>query len=177
MKLACLCIALILSSLTLGAQDRKDPSAGNFSAPAQIKSFSCPVDLRAKQRGTSELVEVRHGQRTQSPGQRIALTLRTAPSLQIISSRVKVYGLAPKGRVLQSTARNGLAADISRTLTVEFDKESNGDATGELVLNGFTSVTSLEVEEIVYKDGMVWSSGAHGACRVAPDTFMLISDR
>lgn len=177
MKLACLGIALLFSSLTLGAQDRKDPSAGNFSAPAKIKSFSCPVDLRAKQRGTSELVEVRNGQRAQSPGQRIVLTLRTEPSLQIISARVMVYGLAPRARVLQSTAGNGLASDINRTLTVEFDKESNGDATGELVLHGFTSVTSIELEEIIYKGGMVWSTDTHGACRVAPDMFMLISDR
>jgi hypothetical protein len=177
MKFGPIGFALLLSSLTLGAQDRNGPTEQTFPKPVQIISLSCPVDMQAQQRGSSQLVAVHNGQRTQTTGQRIALTLRGASSPRILTARVKVRGLTPKGHVLQSKAGDNLPSDIARAITVAFDEVSNGGVTGELVLPGFTSVASIELEEITYENGTVWKTAAQSICRVAPDMFMLISDR
>ena len=177
MKLGPAGLALLLSSLTLGAQDRNAQTPQTFPMPGRITSLGCPVGMQAQQRGSSQLVAVHNGNRAQLPGQRIWLTLRGAHSPHIITARVKVHGLTPKGRVLQSKAGDSLASDISRTMTVSFGEESNGGVTGELWLPGFTSITAIELEEITYGDGTVWSVGDPRECRVSPDLFMLISDR
>jgi hypothetical protein len=177
MKLIPVGLALLLSSLTLGAQDRDARTPQTFPMPVRINSLGCPVGMQAQQRGSSQLVAVQNDNRAQLPGQRIWLTLRGAPSPQIITARVRVHGLAPKGRVLQSKAVDNLASEITRTTTVSFGKESNGGVAGELLLPGFTSVTSIELEEITYEDGTAWSVGDERVCRVAPDLLMLISDR
>jgi hypothetical protein len=177
MKLASVGFALLLSSLTLGAQDRNGPTVQTFPEPVQIISQACPVGMQAQQRGSSQLVAVHNGQRVQTTGQRITLTLRGASSPRIITGRVKVRGFTPKGHVLQSKAGGNLATDITRAMSVVFDEVSNGGVTGELVLPGFTSVASIELEEITYENGTVWKSERQSVCRVAPDMFMLISDR
>jgi hypothetical protein len=133
--------------------------------------------MQAQQRGNSQLVAVRNGQRSPTPGQRIALILRAAPPPRVISARVKVHGLTPKGRVVQSKATGSLASDIVQSMTVVFNETSNGGVSGELALPGFTSVTSIELEEITYDNGTLWKVGEKSVCRVIPDPFMLISGR
>jgi hypothetical protein len=177
MKLASLSFALLFSSLTSGAQDRNGPIVETFPQPVQIISQSCPVGMQAQQRGSSQLVAVHNGQRTQTTGQRIALTLRSASSPRILTARAKARGLTPRGHVLQSKAIDHLPSDIVREVTIAFNEVSNGGVTGELVLPGFTSVASIELEEITYEDGTVWKTEGQSVCRVEPDMFMLISDR
>ncbi len=177
MKLAPIGFALLFTSLTLGAQDRNGPTVQRFPEPDQIISQACPVGMQAQQRGSSQLVAVQNGQRIQATGQRIALILRGVSSPRIVAARVKVRGLAPRGHVLQSKAGDNLASEITRAMTVAFDEVSNGAVTGELVLPGFTTVSSIELEEITYENRTVWKTEGQSACRVAPDMFMLISDR
>jgi len=176
MRTSCLCIALLFSSLTLAAQDKGGPSAQSFPVPAKVISLACPVGMQAQQRASSQLVAVQNGHRAQISGQRIALTLRAARSPRITSAQVKVRGLSPKAHVAQSKAGD-LSSEIFRTMNVNFDEESNGGVTGELVLPGFTSVTSIELQQIAYENGTVWSVGNDSVCRVTPDPFMLVSDR
>jgi len=176
MKCSRVGLALLFGSLTLAAQDKTDPPTQAFPAPVRIISLDCPVGMQAQQRGSSQLVAVQNGHRGQVSGQRIALTLRAAMSPRITSARVKVRGLIAKPHVAQSKAGD-LSSRTARVMTVNFDEESNGGVTGELVLPGFTSVTSIELQQIVYENGTMWSIGNESVCRVAPDPFMLISDR
>jgi hypothetical protein len=177
MKHTLLGLALLFSSLVLGAQDRTGPAAQKIPQQAKIISLACPVEMLAKQRGSSQLVEVRNGKRTETPGQRILLTLRTGQSPHITSARVTVRGLTSRGRLMGSDSSENLSSDASRTMTVVFNETTNGGVTGELTLPGFTSVTSISLEEIIYDNGTLWRVGDNGVCRVAPDPFMLISDR
>jgi hypothetical protein len=177
MKFTASLIALLISSLTLGAQDRNGQTAQSFPVTTQLISLACPVSMQAQQRGSSQLVAVQNGKRMQTPGQRISLTLRSATSPRITAARVYVHGLTPKGHVLQAGATDNLASKITRTMTVTFDDKSNGGVTGELELPGFTSVTSIELQEISYEDGTVWNVDDHKVCRVVPDLLMMISDR
>ena len=176
MRTSRLGLIFLFSSLTLAAQDRSDPSAQAFPAPAKVVSLACPVGMQAQQRGSSQLVAVQNGHRGQLSGQRIALTLRAATAPRITSAQVKVRGLSPRAHVAQSKTGD-LLSEILRTMNVSFDEESNGGVTGELLLPGFTSVTSVELQQIVYENGTVWSVGNESVCRVAPDPFMLISGR
>ena len=169
-------LALLIGSLTLGAQEGVAP-ATQLPPGVQVISRACPVEMQAQQRGASQLIAVRNGQRSPMAGQRIALTLRSKHSSRFISARVKVHGLTPRGRVLQSEAANKLALEITQSMTVVLGEESNGGATGELALPGFTSVTSIELEEITYDNGTLWKVGEGSVCRVSPDPFMLISGR
>jgi hypothetical protein len=166
---------LLLSSFTVAAQNGGAPVSQ--TSDVKIISIGCPVQMQAHQRGSSQLVEARNGQRSSTPGQRISLTLHSAQSSQITAARVRVHGLTPKGRVVQSNSTNPLASDTTRTMTVAFNEESNGGVTGELRLPGFTSVTSIGLEEITYASGTVWTVGSQQACTVTPDPFMLVSDR
>ena len=176
MKYSCLGLILLFSSFTLTAQDKGGPSAQSFPAPTRVISLACPVGMQAQQRASSQLVAVQNGHRAQISGQRIALTLRAAHSPRITSAQVKVRGLSPKAHVAQSKAGD-ISSEIFRTMTVNFDEESNGGVTGELLLPGFTSVTSIELQRIVYENETVWSVGSDSVCRVTPDPLMLISDR
>ena len=176
MKISGLGLALLFSSLTLAAQDKSDTSAQAFPVPVKVISLACPVGMQAQQRGTSQLVAVQNGHRAQISGQRIALTLRAAPSPRITSAQVRVRGLSPKAHVARSKTGD-LSSEISRKMNVNFDEESNGGVTGELVLPGFTSVTSIELQQILYENGTTWSVGGDSVCRVTPDPFMLISGR
>ena len=169
-------IALLLSSLAPGAPAQTAPSQ-SFQVPEKTISLACPVGMQAQQRGSSQLVEVRSGKRMEPTGQRISLTLRAAQSPRMISARVTVRGLTPKAHVLQSKAMDGRTSQISQTMSVGFSEISNGSATGELVLPGFTSVTSIGLEEITYENGTLWRVEGEGVRRVAPDLLMLISDR
>src|SRR5215470_4350635 len=96
MKPTSIGLALLFSSLTLGAQDPTGPAAKKNPQQSLIISRACPVDMLAHQRGSSQLIEVRNGKRMQTPGQRIMLTLRTMQSARITSARVTVRGLSPR---------------------------------------------------------------------------------
>jgi len=48
MKLTPVGLALLFSSLTLGAQDRNGPTVQAFPKPDQINSLVCPVGMQAQ---------------------------------------------------------------------------------------------------------------------------------
>jgi len=131
--------------------------------------------MQAQQRPSDSLLVARYGQRTKTFAQRVSLTLT---GKQITSATVRAHGLTGKPRVVQSTtARETLPGEISRMRTFAFDGSEEKEVSADLVLPGFTAVTSIELVSLAYSDGTVWHVSTQRPCRVAPDLLMLTSNR
>ena len=129
------------------------------------------------------MVAVRDEKPIEGPSQRVHLILGNPRSAAVTGAKVKVFGLSGKNRLertsdhsLDLTNREG-ASDLTRTLYVTFAPEGDKDVATDLVLPGFTSVQSVELESITYTDGSTWTVAGQQACHVAPDPIMLVADR
>jgi hypothetical protein len=66
---------------------------------------------------------------------------------------------------------------ITRTLHLNLTLDPNANASADLTLKSFTSVTRIDLDTIDYADGSSWKSSTAQACRIAPDGLMLIGSR
>jgi hypothetical protein len=184
-------LSLVLTLTPLAAQDKATPSPDqknlqpttNFTIVLPAVT-SCPVSMHALQGSGSSLVAVRGTQRVTGFAQRIHLIVSDPKSTQVAAARVKVFGHSGKGRLEKASTSQELSLDtnpttgpleVTRTLEVTFVPEDAKDAATDLLLPGFTAVTSIQLESITYEDGTTWSMGRREACRVAPDPLMLVA--
>ncbi len=135
---------------------------------------ACPVTLRALQGTGYGLVHVRGEEPANAPGQRVHLIVINGKRGAARSARVLVTGLSAKNR-LKNVSNAEEPADANKTVTVTFDPEDATSVAAELVLRGFTSVRSVELQSITYQDGSAWSVAKGEACRVTPDSLMLVA--
>lgn len=182
-------IAFIFAVATLAAQTTATPPASRENAQTAtnfvlyLPAPTCPVSMHALQGAGTGLVAVHGDQRMAGFSQRIHLILTKPKSTKIAVAKVKVFGLSGKNRVERASANQlGLtnqqpAFDLTRTLDVTFTPEGERDVATDLVLPGFTSVLSIQLESLTYKDGSTWTVAGRQACRVAPDPMMLVADR
>ena len=142
-----------------------------------ILGAACPVSMHALQGSGGGLVAVHGAKPMNGPAQRIHLILADGTEKRVTRATVRVEGLSPRNRIANARESDGLTSDLTRTLDVTFALGDRNDETADLVLSGFTSVTSIELQSISYQDGSTWSVPGSRACRVAPDGFMLIADK
>jgi hypothetical protein len=180
----CLSLAVTMAS----AQEAARSTAHQNNAQQSSKDFvmvlpasTCPVSMHALQGRGSGLVAVRDEKPIEGSSQRVHLILSNPRSAVVAGAKVKVFGLSGKNRLertsahsLDLTNREG-ASDLARTLDVTFAPEGDKDVSTDLVLPGFTSVRSIELESLTYKDGSTWAVAGQQACHVAPDAMMLIA--
>jgi hypothetical protein len=133
----------------------------------------CPVGLRALQGTGYGMLKVRSSE-PDVPGQRIHLIVANGTKGKAQSAQVLVSGLSPKSRV-RNAASTEEPPDASRTMAVTFHPEDATSVAAELVLPGFTSVSSVELQSITYQDGSTWSVARGDACRVTPESLMLVA--
>ena len=193
-------LALLLTSLTLTAQNASSPGA-TLSAPtfgaAPPETFTlqngttvvlppapdpaaCPVSMEARQGIWDRTIRVREGdkERVVSPfGQRISLNLKDSHSAQITEAIVRVRGLNGKNRMLPTPTETGQKWNAVKTLTAKFAEEKDGSFSADLWIGGFTSVSSIELLQVSYADGSGWRISRSNLCRVTPNPLMLISNR
>lgn len=184
MKHAAVCLVLLLSSLTLAAQNG---AKNEGQAPAQglvivnlgeLVGNGCPISMRASQGVWDHTIRVRRGQQErmfQPFGQRLFLTLGDSHKAPIIAATVKVHGLTGKNHVLETTGSPNADGDATRIIKIAFAPSQKGGVTGDLYVPGFTSVSSIELIEVSYDDGRVWRIGDSSVCLVTPDPLMLIA--
>jgi hypothetical protein len=180
---------LLIAATTLGAQSNTTSAASQQSAPTAtnfvlyLPSPTCPVSMHALQGSGTGLVAVHDDRRAKGFSQRIHLILSNPKSAKIAGAKVKVFGLSAKNRVEQ-TSVNQLdltnqrkSFDLMKTLEVTFAPEGDKDVATDLVLPGFTTVLSIQLESLSYKDGSTWAVAGRQACHVAPDPLVLVADR
>jgi hypothetical protein len=148
------------------------------SAFTAVPVAACPVNMHALQGSGTGLVAVRNAKRQSGFSQSIHLVLANPRSKQIAWAKLKVYGLSGKNRdlTLNLTSSPG-SSDVTRTLDVPFTPEGERDVAADLVLQGFTSVTSIHLLDVTYTDGSIWAVSTARECRVSPDPLMLVAGR
>ena len=172
-------LVLLLSSMGLAAQNAaiSEPK----STTSQVHSgAACPIDMHASQKLWDRTIRVREGERDllpQSFGQRISLNLKDSRPARIVGATVRVHGLNGKNRALPTPADTTQPWNAVKTLRVNFVEESDGTVSADLWISGFTAVGSVQLVNVSYSDGSVWTISRSNVCRVQPDPVMLITER
>ena len=106
--------------------------------------------------------------------QKIRFTM-TNPSLpEIVKAQFTVHGYSNNQRAFR-LADASSAPDLTKTVTVVLDVKRNGQASSDLSLSRFTSVTSVDLDSLTYADGSTWQPASPGACSVALSMLMRLS--
>jgi hypothetical protein len=142
--------------------------------------------MQARQSGMTDLVKVNRGAPAEQqpdagtlskPSQRIELLVaRSEAAGRMVGATVTVRGLSARGRVDRSASGSG-HGDVRRTFDIAFLPKDDKMLSAELVLPGFTSVTSIKLESLRYADGSRRDFSAQKLCTVTPDPMMLIAGR
>jgi hypothetical protein len=191
-------IAILLSAALVPAQQEKplvqggEAAAKSSTAPDRhVKVIvlhavepACPVSMSAKQGAGGGLLAARHlpdtGQANSvpsGPSQLIHLILSSAKNGQVVAARLKVLGLSGKARTENAEFGDEITPDVTRWLDVTFVPEGNNSVAANIMLHGMTSVRSIELQSISYKDGSTWRVAGQMTCSVAPDRMMLVAGR
>ena len=177
MKLVGLCsIAVVLGSMTSLAQN----PARNFTAVIGVTpgSTNCPVDMRAQKGLSGQFLQVPvNGQQDSGPSQNLHLTLTNSTYSEIVGVRVTAYGLNANGQLTPAELASSSSSAIEKTVDLNLKVDPKSIGSVELVLNGFTAVTYLNVDSIRYAGGSTWQPTAQRTCHVVPNAVMLISSR
>jgi len=160
------------------------PSVYVIPVPAGL---DCPVSMHAQQQsgiGTLTARDDRGESRRQSGvAQHIRLILGDAGnsakgnSAKIVSAKVTVRGTSPKWRMTPTVLNQDTSPDAKKTLALTFNVDGSEGASANLVLPGFTSVTSIILDSLTYADGSIWRPSNGRGCRTAPDLLMLVDAR
>jgi hypothetical protein len=172
----CIFPMISLAALTLSAE-----SSGRDNAqPAVVYqvpvSLGCPVGVRAEHGTGGGMLWVRDG-RSVGIGQQIQLTLSNPKSVGIVGADIVVHGNTAKGRVLPAHSGQAGSSEIAKTLELKLPVGAKEDASTDLFLRAFTSVTSIDLNAVQYADGSIWRASTLQSCHIAPDGVMLISSR
>lgn len=194
-RFAALSFAALLASVTLAGQSPEQGQVQNAAqgpiqgqTPAQsVLQISppadrdCPVSMRAQQRPGGDILVARDGQR-HPLAQRIHLILGdSANPAKVVAATVTVRGTNGKPRaittvpLLDGARAQNESGMTAKTLDLRFDLAGNGEASTDLSLSGFTSVTSIRLDSLTFADGTIWVPANGQSCRTAPDPFMLVS--
>jgi hypothetical protein len=141
--------------------------------------LDCPVSMHAQQQGGLGILTARddrgESRRRSGVAQHIRLILGGAGnSTQIVSAKVTVRGTSPKGRMTPTVLNQDASPDARKTLVITFKADGSEGASANLVLPGFTSVTSISLDSLTYADGSIWRPSNGRGCRTAPDLLMLV---
>lgn len=169
-------LACLLTSLTLAAQNAGQPKATILVLPSLAPS-ACPIGMQARQGVWDHTIRVRQGDHEkliQPFGQRFFLTLKDSHPARIVSATLRVHGTTGKNRIIQTAGVNNFSAEATRILKVPFTAE-DGAVSADVYVPGFTSVSSVELQEVTYANGAAWKMSASGVCRVTPDPLMLVA--
>jgi len=178
-RTACFAFAFLVCSIALPSQStsQSDKQLNYVIVPSDVTA--CPATMHARHEGGLHLRVLVKGAPVPEPGLHMVLTLTSLRSPQISRATVTVHGLSIHGlngrwQLLQTGNAHGDSGEISKTLDAVFALGEDEAASTNLVLPGFTSVTSIELDSLSYTDGSTWKPAPHRACQVAPDPFMLV---
>jgi len=187
--------AIAFGSVTLAAQSQTSVPVASGHGLAQMEqvqsgspsvyvvpvpsSLDCPVSMHAQQQGGLGILTARddrgESRRRSGVAQHIRLILGDAEnSATIVSAKVTVRGTSPKGRMTPTVFNQDVSPGAKKTLVLTFKADGNEGVSANLVLLGFTSVTSISLDSLTYSDGSTWRPSNGRGCRTAPDLLMLV---
>ena len=138
---------------------------------------SCPVSMRAQHLSDGSMVKAGEAAHPAGIGQRLHLTLRNQGSRQIAGATLTIHGTTPKAHAILLASAQGGPSDTTQNMSVSFSRGPDGSVSADLWIPGMSAVQSIELDSLEYSDGSTWKLADGNACRIAPDPFMLISER
>jgi hypothetical protein len=173
-RFAAFSFAVLLSSATLTAQ-RPTETSGVYAIQAPADR-DCPVSMHAQQKAGGDVLVARNGQ-SRPLAQRIHLILGSLENpAKVIAAKVTVRGTNGKPRAVPTVVMQDGAGETTKTLDLRFDGTENGEASTDVSLSGFTSVSSIRLDSLTFADGSTWNAWGK-SCSTVPDPFMLVSSR
>ena len=85
-----------------------------------------------------------------------------------------MHGLDGNWQLRQTGAARDGSAEVTKTLDLAFTAAEGQSTSTNLVVPGFTSVSSIVLDSVTYANGSTWKFSSHETCKVAPDPLMLV---
>jgi hypothetical protein len=179
-KPAVLLVFLSLSAAAT-AQSAGNSAAEKLNLSHVTPAMRCPIGMHArhdfffrKDLVSGNPPQQRGGDTAGEEAMEIRLTLTNPDAQPITNARIVVRGTNGNWRTIPLGSGAG-KGDLKKSMEVTFERGDGQDVDSFLILQGFTAVQSIALDTVTYADGSTWK--AAGACRVAPDPFMLVADR
>jgi hypothetical protein len=169
-----LVLFLVLAGSAILAQTGPQSAGSGMLRPDSAMVPACPLDMHVRQRAGGTLVSTDdRGRRVETFAARLKLELKDLrpdrSSQRMISANVSVRGWTPKERIMPLDSRMDQYGDLVKTMTVPLTGGGLPDASGDLMLPGFTAARMVRLDSITFDDGDVWS---FRSCEASPDLYM-----
>jgi hypothetical protein len=139
-------------------------------------STDCPINMRAQLRSRGETRPVGQAQ-TGGNGQKLHIALTNLKSVGIVGAEITVHGFITRGRVSPAQASQAVASEITKKINLVLKVNGKEDASTDIWLSGFATVSLIELDSVRYADRSTWHSSSQKTCHVGLDSPMLISSR
>jgi len=133
----------------------------------------CPVSLQAQRNGIPSVV-VTDG-RTPVPAAQLQLNWGNRQRKEIAAAAIFVHGFDATPRVIPAGSRTAASAELKKVFAVKLNLSGGGQATTDLTLQRFATVSSIELRSIEYADGSRWNIPAGQNCSIAPNPYLPVA--
>jgi len=136
----------------------------------------CPVLMEAKHLSDGSLVKTDNAH-PKGMGQWLSLSLTTPNQKQIESAILAIRGITPKGHVAEALAAGRGSPDAVWSFHISFVAGPHGASVADLWVPRMSAVERIDLLAVEWSDGSKWKVADGQICHVAPDPFMLVTNR
>jgi hypothetical protein len=166
-------LVLVVSLMALTAQFSGQERSQ--STVLTITPSECPTDvgIQASQSAPAHVVPVNNVQRTQ-PVQYLHITLKNSKSVDILEARIVVYGSTGKIQVLPANSAQPDLSDSEKTFNLALRVGAKNEASTDISLPGFTSISSVALNSLTFADHSIWHPANDKSCHVTTTTMIAL---
>ena len=145
-----------------------------FSQTAGRQQFSsggsranCPIELKASLNSAGKIVPIAPAEKGPVKGddQRLQITLSN-PESEVVAARFTVHGFPVGGRVDPAVLYLSKdPAEITKTIAFDQTVAVGQNASFDVAVPNFSTVTSIDLDSVTYSDGSIWHSENRKYCR------------
>lgn len=140
--------------------DRQQFSSESFRA-------NCPIELKASLNRAGKFVLVAPAEKRRSTRneQRLQITLSN-PKSDVVATRITVHGFPVGGRVAPAVLYlPNDPAEITKTIAFDQTVAAGQNASFDVAVPNFSTVTSIDLDSVTYSDGSGWHPENRKYCR------------
>jgi hypothetical protein len=135
---------------------------------------NCPVGFYASHGVGPNMVAIAAAD---GPGsQPLTLGFNNPTHSNITQAEVTVHGLTSK-ILLTPVSTNDDAPTIAKQVELALNLPQSGHASSNLLLQGITSVRSIDLDTLTFADGHTWRAPHPGSCSIKPSNYMAVAAR
>jgi hypothetical protein len=156
-------LVLVFGATAFPQNPGKQFSSGNART-------NCPIELKASLRIAGNVVPITPVGNGQSTGEKEQLEITLSdPKSDVKSARITIYGFPIGGRVDPAVLYSPHApAEIKKTIGLSRTVAVGGSTSYEVAIPDFSTVTSIDLDSVVYSDGTSWHSETPKSCQALP---------